>query len=83
MNIYFRQASKRRGLGTKTRFLLPIILTSLFAIQLTSTLSWARHHSINMAESNTTSPYEIQYREAVALFDDSKRCIEMAKLKLR
>jgi hypothetical protein len=77
------QASKRRGLGTKTRFLLPIILTSLFAIQLTSTLSWTHHHSVKMAESNTTSSYETQYREAVALFDDSERCIEMAKLKLK
>jgi hypothetical protein len=36
-----------------------------------------------MAESNTTSSYETQYREAVALFDDPERCIEMAKLKLK
>jgi hypothetical protein len=55
----------------------------LFAILLTSTLSWAHHYSVNMAESNTTSSYETQYREAVALFDDPERCIEMAKLKLK
>jgi hypothetical protein len=54
-----------------------------YTILLTSTLSWAHHYSVNMAESNTTFSYETQYREAVALFDDPERCIEMAKLKLK